>query len=382
MTISKITDHAVRAKRRLPRHFDGALNLQALIDITASRNQDVENILIDLLDKRALSTAKGKQLDNAGTVLNIKRIVGETNSAYRTRLYSGTSELGKSGEVEHLIEVFSLLTTPASIFYQEMYPATALLTAHTDTDPVDAFADEQVRAAMKNVKAGGVGLYLTYATATDYLSLSDKSETDVDGNGPIDPLHGLGDEILTEGGAISRAFGYPFSIRNLAKHSSDFSKPSWGKIQVTVEPNAAISPDGTLTADKIVTNGTADPYVVQNIAAPISKGNTFTESFWLWTDSDQPTGASLFLYGNQYTTDGMIISVPITLTTIPVRYELTIAAPPGVISTSIICRFDLLDAPLAGDYLYVWGAQLRKGIYPGPYVETNSTQVTRIFNGN
>lgn len=206
MTIEKITDHAEAAQARLPSQFAGATKLQALIGKIGERAQGIETVLFDLLNNRALSTATGLQLDNLGTILDTARTVGETDDSYRARLFSETSQLEKSGEPEHLIEVFNFLLTPDSMWYEELYPATVQLTAHDDTDPESAVIDADVREAMENAKAGGIEIILQMATSTDYFMLANVSETDINGNGPIDALHGLGDETLTEGGKLARAF--------------------------------------------------------------------------------------------------------------------------------------------------------------------------------
>lgn len=203
--ITPITDHRERALARLPSQFNGAANLQALISLLGDRYQEIENVLQELFSYRALSTAYGKQLDNIGTILNLSRKLGETDSSYRARLFAETSELEKSGEIESLIEVFNLLlgVTPGT-HVGELYPAGIQMTVHTDADPEDPVIDSQVVAAMDIVKAGGIKLYLQIASETDAFLFSDASEADVNGNGPIDALHGFGDFVLGDAGKLAR----------------------------------------------------------------------------------------------------------------------------------------------------------------------------------
>jgi len=206
MSLTKITDHATRAKDRLPDQFNGATNLLALIDIIGARYQSVEDVVYDLYENRTITNSNGKQLDNAATILNVVREAGESDNAFRARIFAATSQLEKSGEPESVIELYKFLLNPALVRYQEIYPAGFQLTAHIDTDPNDPATDANNRAAMEVVKAGGIRMHLYVARENDDLYFSDASEVDGSNNGPTDILHGLGDEALTDGGKLARAF--------------------------------------------------------------------------------------------------------------------------------------------------------------------------------
>lgn len=207
--ITEITDHAAQAQARLPSRYNKAAQFQALINLIAGRYQDLENVTFDLYLNRSLANAAGTQLDNLGTILNLSRKIGETDASYRARLYSETSELEKSGELESVITIFNFLMgvpITTATFVQETYPAGLTLVAHNDADPQDAITDANNRTAMNVVKAGGIELILEVATESDYFYFSDISEVDANNNGPTDALHGFGDATLTEGGTLARAF--------------------------------------------------------------------------------------------------------------------------------------------------------------------------------
>ena len=70
---------------------------------------------------------------------------------------------------------------------------------------------------------------------------------------------------------------------NLAKYSEDFTDSSFSKINATVTANQVLAPDGTLTADKIVFDGTANARVEQNLGTVINTNNT--QSVFLKTES-------------------------------------------------------------------------------------------------
>lgn len=192
MSIEKITNHTDQAKGRLPDRFALATQFRNLIDLMGGRTQELENMLFNLFEQRAISTATGKQLDKAGEILNLPRELGESDSAYRSRLYSATGQLEKSGEVESVIDIYDFLISPDMVMYKELYPAGFSLTALTDIDAEDRDEDRYNTEAMKAVKAGGVDMELIISPFTDSFELSDESETDINDDSPIDESHGLG----------------------------------------------------------------------------------------------------------------------------------------------------------------------------------------------
>lgn len=220
MSIEKITSHAERALNRLPNRFAQATQYRNLIELIGNRHQEIENTLVDLLELRSLSSASGKQLDYAGQILNVDRDIGENDASYRTRLFSATAQLKKSGEVESILDVFNFLYSPTATIYDEIYPAAFSLAAHVITDDEKTDTDQYNYEAIRNVKAGGVDFYITVAPDTGYFYLSDASEVDVNGDGPIDADHGLGDESLLEGGMLSRVLFIGFSISSIITEDS------------------------------------------------------------------------------------------------------------------------------------------------------------------
>ncbi len=135
MTIKEILDHKEKAKARLPGFMQGATNLEAFLDAAVAESQNLETMLFQLLDERHLTVAVGAQLDGIGDILDLVRIVGETDSNYRTRLTSRTGELSRGGEIETLIAIFiqlTGLTPPDELQFQEVYPAAAIMTWLTD----------------------------------------------------------------------------------------------------------------------------------------------------------------------------------------------------------------------------------------------------------
>lgn len=149
----------------------------------------------------------------------------------------------------------------------------------------------------------------------------------------------------------------------------------WGGQYISVTANQANGPDGNLTADKIVMDGTSDPYIAQYVDTGILTGRDFIFSCWVWTDSGQPTEATLFIYDSPSVGD--IATYPITLTTIPTRYEVQ-----NTFSSStdyqVAVRIDGKNSsPSVGEYYYVWGAQLEESFWASSYIPTTDSPAVR-----
>lgn len=162
---------------------------------------------------------------------------------------------------------------------------------------------------------------------------------------------------------------------NLLTYSEQFDNAAWTTTNaLTVTANAAISPLGTVTADKLVYTGAIDTYRGQNtdIGTTVG-GKTFTFSVWAWTDAGQPTDSQIFLYDG---TVAYVYQTFITLTTVATRYTITAAIDPAATSHILVARFDGPNNPSAGQYCYVWGAQLEPGSTASPYTPTGATAIT------
>lgn len=207
MPIDKIIDHQTRAKARLPGFMQGKTNIEALLDAFVSESQSLEDVFFQLLDQRHLTVATGTQLDGIGQIVDLDRNPTETDSNYRTRLIARAGELAKGGEIETLLTSFINLTVLSgtdTLDLSEVWPATVIMTwLSDDADPQDPAADAELVTGMNAVRAGGVRLDLMRNEVTNNFQFSDESEI-VGGNGPLDLLHGFGDEALTDGGQLGR----------------------------------------------------------------------------------------------------------------------------------------------------------------------------------
>lgn len=196
--------HTEQALARLPSQFINSTNLRNLVSINSDRAQDLNDELIKILNGRSVNDAVGKQLDNIATIFNLTRVPGETDIVFRARILAETAALARSGEPEHIIESYIVMTEAGSVFYAEIYPGGVQVTAHVLNDTFSTQEDTAIVNAMNNVRAGGIDIILIIAPETDYMMFCDVSEVDANGNGPIDESHGLGSIFDSDGGQLSR----------------------------------------------------------------------------------------------------------------------------------------------------------------------------------
>ncbi len=158
--------------------------------------------------------------------------------------------------------------------------------------------------------------------------------------------------------------------KNLMTEAQEFDSAAWQKRDVTIAPNAEVAPDGTLTADRIIMNGT-------NILRVVLKNITLTG----------PLVVSVFVKkGSQ----GNVISLWNDAGTYPGRYNFNLDNPSGDYTdagngwyriwftassiTNISLGATVGGGNVNGDNFYIWGAQLELGSTATTYYPTNINQ--------
>lgn len=178
---------------------------------------------------------------------------------------------------------------------------------------------------------------------------------------------------------------YPTTVKNLLGYSQEFDNAAWTKNNATVTANAAIAPDGSLTADKLVEGtATAQPHVlpassnlawVANTPSSTSVYAKAGERRWLriWDDSSPTPWRAWFDLDT-----GVLGSVGSSSTaTIQdvgngwYRCSLFHADT----TTAIRPRIGVADADGGTSYtgdgmsgIYIWGAQLSDSASLDPYI--------------
>ena len=180
------------------------------------------------------------------------------------------------------------------------------------------------------------------------------------------------------------------SRQNLVLRSEEFDDVAWTKTNSTVTADGAISPDGTMDADKIVSNSASLGYVVQSVSQ--TTGTSYTWSvfakageysfcqlritgtvvpsitrayFNLATGTTTGTTnctASITAFGNGWYKCSITYTTISTTTALPRFYGQVDAA-------------DTVGDGTSG--IYIWGAQMEAGSFPTSYIPTTTADATR-----
>ena len=180
---------------------------------------------------------------------------------------------------------------------------------------------------------------------------------------------------------------------NLQTYSEAFDNGAWSKVRLeTVEANAIIAPDGTLTGDKYIQEDGSSYYGNLNQTVALVSGTTYTSS--VYAKAGQYDGIGLFENNVDNTVrttyfnleNGTFISKPsahdsYTITDVGngwYRFSTTFTAAQS--DSSLIGFYLYNTSGGAGngyDGNYVWGAQLEEGSFPTSYIPTSGSTVTR-----
>jgi hypothetical protein len=181
---------------------------------------------------------------------------------------------------------------------------------------------------------------------------------------------------------------------NLIQYSEDFTQSSWVKANTTVTSNAAVAPDGTSAADKLVENSATSGHLV--LQPYTHSGQTMTFTMYAkaserslvrlkyYDGSNHRYGAVFDLSDGTVVNDANTISGVLLSSSIePVgefyRIRISGSAPAGSgnFSASLATVKTSTTNPsesYTGDGtsgIYIWGAQLEEGSFPTSYIPNN-----------
>lgn len=129
--IEKIDDITSNALDRLPTQFKGKERIEGMIAAFTDQLQEIEDVLSDLVEFRALDNAQGAQIDVIGKIVGEPR-KGRNDDLYklwvRARIAINTSR----GTPEDLIKVFNIVTGSTRSHLHEYRPAEVEIFGNVD----------------------------------------------------------------------------------------------------------------------------------------------------------------------------------------------------------------------------------------------------------
>jgi hypothetical protein len=164
---------------------------------------------------------------------------------------------------------------------------------------------------------------------------------------------------------------------NIAIYSEQFNDASWGKSNITVTANDAISPDGTQNADKITSTNASNTI---QLAVSSSSGVDYTISVFAKNidAGNVRLDMSNVAFGPVFTFATKTFTTVSGWTTSYQEFSngwFRLIATRQSNSTSASPQFGL-DSVVGS--VYFWGAQFEQSSYPTSYISTTSASATRV----
>jgi hypothetical protein len=183
------------------------------------------------------------------------------------------------------------------------------------------------------------------------------------------------------------------TLSNLFTYSEDLTNAAWTKTRSTITANAITAPDGTLTADKVVEDGTAaNDHRVQYSFAGLTNGVRYRLSFyakagertWIGTYSGFSSAGNLTNFNLTTGAVGTVSSGVRSAYSTPVgdgwyRYTMVVTSNATSGITYIYLGEADNDTTYSGDSAsgaYVWGASLQLETDPADYLQAVASATT------
>lgn len=183
----KIITHSDDAFDRLPEQYRDNPRMVAYARIFGAQAQDLEDAFYDILENAGLAAAFGPILDQIGEIVGQPRN-GLIDQKYRVRIFAKIGQNVSKGTAEDLIAIFKALMQADRVYYNDLFPAGAYLTA-IGTDPVGTIAE--IRDALENSKPAGVKMaYFLSVDANSFSFLDDPDPSGLGFGDSTDPLVG------------------------------------------------------------------------------------------------------------------------------------------------------------------------------------------------
>jgi len=125
-----------------------------LIKALSVGTQIVEDMCFGYQIGMLLPYAIGDQLDKLGGIVGEPRD-GLSNKDYRRFIGARIATNRSNGTWDEILNVFSIITSPSTIYSNDLFPAGITLYAHR-ADPLSELMRSKVRRMMGDIKPGGV----------------------------------------------------------------------------------------------------------------------------------------------------------------------------------------------------------------------------------
>lgn len=188
---------------------------------------------------------------------------------------------------------------------------------------------------------------------------------------------GLVSSVASGALALSdRGLSIEESRTNLCLRSEEFTNASWTGGSGNFTADTAISPDGTMDADTLTANGSANQAIYQTITVTPSTVYTYSEFVKLGTMLSSEFKLA-FYDATAATMIAVDVAPSVTLVDTEWRRTIhTITTPAGCTTLRVYC-FRSSAAVTAGKTAYVWGAQLELGAFATSPILTTGSTATR-----
>lgn len=120
--VEKIESYKQLTDKFIPEQYKASVNLRGMLDSLLTECDNLEDAFFEILESLNLEIAIGPALDFLGAIVGVERRPGETDEAYRARIYRFRS-LKAAPTYEGIREMLELLTGQEHIGLYPNWPA-------------------------------------------------------------------------------------------------------------------------------------------------------------------------------------------------------------------------------------------------------------------